>query len=76
MLEKPCADLGITEHPVSENRCYITAIQYNQAPCEGTLVLDKDWQLAAVHRGQAENTAEGIKISVQGLDALLIEIKK
>lgn len=76
VLDKPCADLGITEHPVSENHCYITAIQYNKAPCEGTLVLDKGWQLAAVHRGQAEKTAGGIRISVQGLDALLIEIKK
>ena len=48
----------------------------DRATCEGTLVLDKGWQMVAVHRGKAEKTTEGIRISVQGLDALLIEIKK
>ena len=76
IVKKQHPMLGVTEHPLDDNRCVVVGVNYSPAPLEDTLKLSAGWRLEEILHGDAEDHETWLHAHVPGNDGAVLLLRR
>lgn len=71
-VQRSCAQIGITEHPLSETETLVIAINYSPCEISDSISVPEGWVVDSVLRGDLQNG----NISIQPSDAAIFVVRQ